>query len=83
MSTVPPVPQGQLEPHRGTMILVFGILSLVVCFIFGIDNTTASNSALLMAMTPVMVATIGTLAGVERPGVSISGSSKKIIRNEN
>jgi uncharacterized BrkB/YihY/UPF0761 family membrane protein len=25
-----------VEPHRGTMILVFGILGLVVCFIFGI-----------------------------------------------
>jgi hypothetical protein len=29
--------QGQhLAPHRGVMILVFGILGLVVCIIFGI-----------------------------------------------
>ena len=26
----------RVEPHRGVMILVFGILGLVVCFIFGI-----------------------------------------------
>ena len=25
-----------MQPHRGTMILVFGILGLVVCFPFGI-----------------------------------------------
>lgn len=29
-------PAGNMEPHRGTLILVFGILGLVVCFIFGI-----------------------------------------------
>lgn len=29
-------PQGNLEPDRGTLILVFGILGLVVCMIFGI-----------------------------------------------
>lgn len=27
---------GGVRPHRGTMILVFGILGLVVCVIFGI-----------------------------------------------
>jgi len=27
---------GRLQPHRGVLILVFGILGLVVCFIFGI-----------------------------------------------
>lgn len=34
----PAAPQGQanLEPHRGTMILVFGILGFVVCGIFAI-----------------------------------------------
>jgi len=26
----------RVEPHRGVMILVFGILGLMVCFIFGI-----------------------------------------------
>jgi uncharacterized BrkB/YihY/UPF0761 family membrane protein len=28
--------RGGLEPHRGVMILVFGILGLMACFIFGI-----------------------------------------------
>jgi hypothetical protein len=30
------VPIPTLPPHRGTLILVFGILGLVVCFPFGI-----------------------------------------------
>ena len=29
-------PQGNMEPHRGTVVLVLGILGLVVCFICGI-----------------------------------------------
>jgi uncharacterized BrkB/YihY/UPF0761 family membrane protein len=29
-------PGRRVEPHRGVMILVFGILGLMVCFIFGI-----------------------------------------------
>ncbi len=45
MSQMPPPPAppaGQmppgyaLRPHRGVMILVFGILAWVVCFIFGV-----------------------------------------------
>ncbi|MBW6513331.1 MAG: hypothetical protein K0B87_01050 [Candidatus Syntrophosphaera sp.] len=32
----PPPPPMQLQPHRGTMILVFGIVGLVACQIFGI-----------------------------------------------
>ncbi len=39
------------------------------CFIFAIDATTASNSALIMGMTPVMVAAIGAFTGVERSGL--------------
>lgn len=31
-----PPPSTGLKPHRGTMILVFGILGLVFCVIFGI-----------------------------------------------
>lgn len=27
---------GALKPHRGTLVLVFGILGLVICIIFGI-----------------------------------------------
>jgi len=29
-------PVGPVQPHRGTMVLVFGILGLLCCFIFGI-----------------------------------------------
>jgi len=32
----PPMQEQHLAPHRGVMILVFGILGLVVCIIFGI-----------------------------------------------
>jgi hypothetical protein len=32
----PPPPGGAMQPHRGTQILVFGILGLVCCVIFGI-----------------------------------------------
>ena len=31
-----PGPVQHLQPHRGVMILVFGILGLVICVIFGI-----------------------------------------------
>ena len=31
-----PGPVQNLQPHRGVMILVFGILGLVICVIFGI-----------------------------------------------
>lgn len=32
----PPPPPMRLQPHRGTLILVFGIVGLVACQIFGI-----------------------------------------------
>ena len=35
-------------------------------FIFGIANTTADNSALILATVPVWVALFGTLLGMER-----------------
>ena len=31
-----PSPMGYMKPHRGTMLLIFSILSFVVCVIFGI-----------------------------------------------
>lgn len=37
---------GQLKPHRGTMILVFGILGLVCCIIFGIVAWIMGNKDL-------------------------------------
>jgi hypothetical protein len=37
-SQIPPQPpsMGMMQPHRGVLILVFGILGLVMCVIFGI-----------------------------------------------
>ena len=37
---------GSVKPHRGTMILVFGILGFVVCFIFGIVAWVMGNNDL-------------------------------------
>ena len=44
----PPViqPSGALRPHRGVMILVFGILSWLICFIFGIIAWVMGNADL-------------------------------------
>jgi hypothetical protein len=35
-----------MKPHRGVMILVFGILSIVCCFAFGIAAWVMGNSDL-------------------------------------
>ena len=35
-----------MQPHRGTMILVFGILGLVICVIFGIVAWVMGNGDL-------------------------------------
>lgn len=35
-------------------------------FVFGIDKTTADNSALILATVPAWVALVGTMSGVER-----------------
>lgn len=42
----PSMGPGPLQPHRGTMILVFGILSFVVCVIFGIVAWVMGNNDL-------------------------------------
>jgi len=36
MSQIPPMNNPMMRPHRGTMILVLGILGIVLCFICGI-----------------------------------------------
>ncbi len=42
----PPGPVQHLQPHRGVMILVFGILGLVICVIFGIVAWVMGNGDL-------------------------------------
>jgi len=44
-SGVPP-PAAPLKPHRGTTVLVLGILGLVVCFICGIIAWVMGNNDL-------------------------------------
>jgi drug/metabolite transporter (DMT)-like permease len=39
-----------------------------VAFMLGLDRTTATNSSLILAAMPVMVAGLATALGVERPG---------------
>lgn len=51
MTQVPPPPgggqpQSHLQPHRGVLILVFGILGLLICFIFGIVAWVMGNNDL-------------------------------------
>lgn len=48
MSQMPPPsqPMQSMQPHRGVMILVFSILSWVVCVIFGIVAWILANSDL-------------------------------------
>ncbi|MBN1509373.1 MAG: DUF4190 domain-containing protein [Sedimentisphaerales bacterium] len=47
VETVQAYPVGQpLRPHRGALILVFGVLGLVCCIIFGIIAWVMGNSDL-------------------------------------
>ena len=41
-----PPPMGTLQPHRGVLILVLGILGLVVCVVCGIVAWVLANSDL-------------------------------------
>ena len=40
------MPQTSLKPHRGVLILVFGILGIIVCFPFGIAAWIMGNGDL-------------------------------------
>ncbi|MFL6230241.1 MAG: DMT family transporter [Pyrinomonadaceae bacterium] len=63
--------EGSVAPPRGSVWKLVG-LGLVgntiyqLLFIVGLSHTTAANSALLIATTPVLVALLGGLLGVER-----------------
>ena len=42
----PPAPQAYLKPHRGTTVLVLGIIGLAACFICGIIAWVMGNADL-------------------------------------
>jgi H+/gluconate symporter-like permease len=51
MTTLPPHPPrtagaGAMQPHRGALLLTFGILGLVICVIFGIVSWVMANADL-------------------------------------
>lgn len=46
MSQMPPAAPSGVLPHRGVLILVFGILGFVICFIFGIVAWTMGSGDL-------------------------------------
>jgi len=58
------------EPHRGTMIFVFGIISIVCCFAFGIAAWIMGNTDLEKMKNGVMdpegmqMTTIGRILGI-------------------
>jgi drug/metabolite transporter (DMT)-like permease len=73
-------PGPSLLPGDGRRLLVLGLVghtAYQLLFIFGIEATTAANSAILLGLTPVFVALLSTAAG-ERPralawvGIAIS-----------
>ncbi len=60
----------EIKPYLGR-VLVLGLLGYFfyqVAFIMGIARTTAGNSALIMASTPIWTAIIGMLFGFEKLG---------------
>jgi drug/metabolite transporter (DMT)-like permease len=66
--------QGPLTlPDRADLprILVLGLVGNLVyqlCFILGLDRTTAGTAAVVLALTPLVTAFLSRLTGHERPG---------------
>lgn len=66
-----PAHHGLFTPLReyGRQIIALGLLGYLfyqLCFIIGMDHTTAGSAALIMASAPLWTATIGYLFGFER-----------------
>ena len=47
---------------------LFGIALSQISFVFALTNTSATDTALLMATAPIMTALLAVLVGLERPG---------------
>jgi drug/metabolite transporter (DMT)-like permease len=54
------------ELPRVLMLGLFGNMLYQMCFIFGLNRTTASNASLLLAVTPVVTALLTAALGQER-----------------
>jgi drug/metabolite transporter (DMT)-like permease len=68
---VPLGPKTTLTRREFWQVCLLGVVGHTgyqLAFILGIHVTSAGNSALMLAMTPVMVAVIGTLIGWEKVG---------------
>ncbi len=59
--------------RRAGPIIALGLFGFVVyqlCFIIGVDNTTAGSAALIMSSAPVWTAVSGRVLGIERLSVA-------------
>lgn len=61
---VQPLPKGML--WKLTWVGIIGNTLYQICFTYGLTITTAANGALLIAITPALVALFGALLGIER-----------------
>jgi drug/metabolite transporter (DMT)-like permease len=53
------------------LLALVGLLGITlgqICFVFALTNTSASDTALLGATSPMMTALLAVLVGLERPG---------------
>jgi hypothetical protein len=70
---------GMVKPHRGVLILVFGILGIVVCVIFGIVAWVMGNKDLAMMQAGMMDRTgegltkAGKICGMVGVGLTVLG----------
>jgi len=68
-----------MKPHRGTLILVFGILGLVICFPLGIAAWVMGNSDLKAIAAGTMdpegkqLTNIGRILGMVATGLFLLG----------
>lgn len=57
--------------HRASQIIALGLFGFVVyqlCFIIGVNNTSAGTAALVMASAPIWTAVTGRILGLEQLG---------------
>ena len=60
------LPRGRRDWVRLLLVGLVGNVVYQLCFIFGLDHTTAGNASLLLAGTPILTALFSALLGHER-----------------